>query len=87
MVTTAVTSSNIRRIGHDGDDMLILFNSGIAYRYRGVPKIVYELAIEAESVGQFFHHHIKGKLTYSKLERNPFDAPAQTEELAPTVQA
>lgn len=72
MLRKDVTSSNIKCIGHDGDDMLILFNSGVAYRYKGVPKIVYELATEAESVGQFFHHQIKGKFTYEKLAFDPF---------------
>lgn len=67
-----VTSSNISRIGHDGEDMLILFNSGVAYRYKAVPKVVYELAAEAESVGQFFHRHIKGQFTYEKLAYDPF---------------
>lgn len=72
MISKVVTSSNISQIGYDGDDMLILFNSGIVYRYKNVPKIVYELAGEAESVGQFFHRHIKGHFTYERLSDNPF---------------
>lgn len=77
MVSKSVTSSNISCIGHDGDDMLILFNSGVAYRYAQVPKIVYELATEAESVGQFFHRHIKGQFKYERLNHDPFKAPAE----------
>lgn len=76
MLFKDVTSSNIKRIGHDGDDLLILFNSGVAYRYPAVPKIVYELAIEAESVGQFFHHRIKGKFQYERLAYDPFQETA-----------
>lgn len=78
MVTKSVTSSNISRIGYDGDDMLIMFNSGVAYHYKDVPKIVYELAAEAESVGQFFHRHIKGQFKYERLDYDPFKEIATT---------
>lgn len=71
MVSKSVESSNISSVGHDGETLFIRFNSGITYRYENVPNIVYELMIEAESVGKFFHHHIKGKFPYSKVEGDP----------------
>jgi hypothetical protein len=49
-----------------------MFNSGVAYAYPGVPFPTYNHMAEAESVGQFFHHHIKNKFTHTKLEHDPF---------------
>jgi hypothetical protein len=72
MISQAVVSSNISRIGYQRGTLYIMFNSGVAYAYPGVPFPTYNNMAEAESVGQFFHHHIKNKFTHTKLEHDPF---------------
>ena len=64
MKMTPVESSNVKAIGRDGDDMLLLFNKGVTYRYLNVPVEVTEKMLAAPSVGQFFHAEIKTKYQY-----------------------
>ena len=61
-----VKSSNIRRVGYDGD-LLVEYISGNQYRYKEVPQELYEKLCEAESVGRFMNAEIKGKYEYEKV--------------------
>jgi len=58
-----VESSNISALGYDEKtgELHVKFNSGTQYAYAGVPLDTYEELIQAESIGSFFYHHIKGK--------------------------
>lgn len=62
-----VESSNIDRIGHDGSALHVAFKSGGTHRYENVPAETFEAMRAAESVGKFFHAHIRSKHTSSKV--------------------
>lgn len=61
MKRVAVTSSNIRSVGHDtGSNTLeIEFNTGAVYQYPSVSRDTYDQMLAAESVGKFFHANIR----------------------------
>lgn len=67
-----VTSSNIAKVGYDGESLYLLFNSGIAYRYLNVPQTIHKALISAESVGSFFHKAIRNVFRHEKLEVHQF---------------
>lgn len=67
-----VESSNIAKVGYDGESLYLLFNSGIAYRYQNVPQTIYNALISAESVGSFFHKAIRNVFRHEKLEVHQF---------------
>jgi hypothetical protein len=54
-----VISSNIKSVGHSDKGLLLTFKSGKEYLYPGVPKLLYEQMLDADSVGKFFAQHIK----------------------------
>lgn len=64
-----VSSSNLSAIGYDEETktLRIEFNSGSTYDYRGVPKRLMEELLGAESIGSFFHSHIRNDFPYSKV--------------------
>jgi len=57
----AVSSSAMRSVGYDpGRQILeIEFTGGQVYQYHGVPEVVYEGLMTADSHGRYFHRHIK----------------------------
>lgn len=81
MKVASVTSSNIRTIGHEGSTLYILFNSGTSYIYESVPPLIFDEMVKAESVGQFFHHNIKGKFQHTRLAYDPFAIRAAAKRL------
>lgn len=62
-----VTSSTIRKVGWEAKKLTILFRSGEVYVFDDVPQAEYESLLKAESVGQHFHQHIRGKYPTQKL--------------------
>ena len=64
MELTKVESSNINSVGYDNEDLLVKYNSGTVYRYKKVPKNIYEEFIKAESKGRYMNSNIKGKYEY-----------------------
>jgi hypothetical protein len=56
-----VTSSNIKSIGHcsERNCLDVEFAGGGVFRYEGVPAELFESLKSAESVGSFFHKHIR----------------------------
>ncbi|MGW8396401.1 KTSC domain-containing protein [Streptomyces lydicus] len=64
----SVSSSNIRSIGYDAEEMLleVEFFSGI-YRYYSVPESVYQGLISASSHGRYFAQKIKGRYAFAKI--------------------
>ncbi|KKM06703.1 hypothetical protein LCGC14_1741290 [marine sediment metagenome] len=68
----SVESSNIEAVGYDEqkEELFIEFkNKGenTTYKYRGVPSKKYDSMVKADSVGRFFHKHIRGLYTFKKL--------------------
>ena len=63
MVTTPVKSSTIDAIDHDGKQLTVWFKNGGIYDYPDVPKDLHDKMMAAheagESVGKFFHEHVK----------------------------
>lgn len=53
MEMTAVTSSHIKAVGHDGSmSMFVEYNTGKTYRFDGVTVIAYADILSAPSVGK-----------------------------------
>lgn len=76
MKPVIVTSNNINALGWESDTLFIRFNSGVSYAYENAGKNLFDALAKAESVGQYFHRHIKGKLNYKRLDFDPFDGAA-----------
>jgi len=68
---TPVTSSNIKAVGHDPatNTLYVQFFTNTTYSYRPVSAQTAADMLAAESVGKFFHRHIKTNLdiTFTKL--------------------
>ncbi|MPZ57950.1 MAG: KTSC domain-containing protein [Rhizobiales bacterium] len=64
-----VESSMITQVEYDdsADELDIVFSSGKAYRYFGVPPEVYAGLLDAESKGQFFNDEIKDEYPYAEV--------------------
>lgn len=60
---TPVKSSTIAAVHHDGKQLTVRFKNGGTYDYPDVPQHLYDRMMAAhdggESVGKFFHTHIK----------------------------
>jgi len=64
-----VDSSNIASVGYNDNTntLEIEFNSGHLYQYFDVPKNIYDELLIADSVGKYFHNHIKGIYRYARM--------------------
>ena len=71
-----VTSSNISSIGYDPEDRLLEFECGAIYQYERVEEYVYRNLMSAESHGTYFHAHIKGVYSYSRVNATWLEWPA-----------
>ena len=66
-----VVSSNISGVGYEKEGNLIVgYTSGATYRYKGVPKELYEALLKAESKGRFMNESIKGHYEYERVDKN-----------------
>lgn len=72
MMNQEVVSSNIKQVGWQDGSLYIKFNSGVSYVYENVPLPTYQGLAGAGSTGQYFHHHVKGKFSYTALGTDPF---------------
>jgi hypothetical protein len=70
MSLTPVKSSNIKAVGYDpGSKALrVEFNSGAQHRYEEVSPEKHAGMMAADSVGSYFHAHIRGAHKSSKVE-------------------
>jgi hypothetical protein len=77
-----VESSVIASVGYDKErrDMMVEFKSGELYLYQGVPPIVYDKFLEAESKGSFFNSNIKSIFMSSKMRLTEKDEEAKPKE-------
>ena len=55
-----VRSSALRAVGYDGSRLTIVFQSGKARDYHGVPPTVFYGLLDAQSKGRYFNRHIRG---------------------------
>lgn len=64
-------SSTIEAIGYEPATQLlkIKFKSGGTYHFADVPAAEHQKLITAESVGKYFHKHIKGAFKGTKQEK------------------
>ena len=62
-----VKSSNIRRIGYEDNNLIVEYLSGTKYKYKKVPKEIYDAMLESDSKGRFMNSVIKGKYDYEKV--------------------
>ncbi len=69
MERKSAASSNISSVGFNKDTktLEVEFYSGGIYQYSDVPETVYSKFIRAESVGKFFHIHIKKVYKFKKV--------------------
>lgn len=67
MDRAAVTSSNVKSVGHQGTDLEVEFKHGGVYLYRNVPAEVFERMMTAESIGKFIHSDIKPNYAHEKV--------------------
>lgn len=59
---TPVKSSNIEAVGYDAEKKIlsVKFKSGGTFQYGDVPEGVHKAFVGADSVGSYFHRHIRG---------------------------
>lgn len=62
-----VTSSTIKSVGYQDDDLYIEYQSGQTYKYSKVPRTLYENLLQAESKGKYLNTEIKNKFIYEKI--------------------
>lgn len=69
MERTPVVSSDLSEVGYDPTTMVleIVFHSGGTYQYFDVPETVYQELLSSESIGRFFHAHVKNNYRYTRL--------------------
>jgi hypothetical protein len=83
MQRQSVHSSNIAEIGYDEElqTLEVVFRNGTAFNYFGVPVEVADSFVAAESVGRYFHQHIRGMFAVGRIELAP-EEPLQVQTLA-----
>ena len=64
---TPVDSSNLKSIGHDGQNLFVEFGKGTIYVYFGVPLELYSELLNAESKGKYLNSNIKNVYRYEKI--------------------
>ena len=67
MLLTEVNSSNIRAIGHEDNNLIVQYKSGVKYLYENVSTDTFNELLNAESKGSFMNKNIKNKYPYRKL--------------------
>ncbi|MEL3901084.1 MAG: KTSC domain-containing protein [Treponema phagedenis] len=67
MERKSVSSSDLSSVGYENGTLEIRFHNGGTYQYYGVPVVVYQALMSANSKGSFFHKHIKNNYRWQKL--------------------
>lgn len=62
-----VKSSNIESVGYENENLYIQYQSGAIYKYKNVPKVIYESLIDSDSKGRFMNSKIKNKYLFERL--------------------
>jgi glutamine amidotransferase-like uncharacterized protein len=64
----SVVSSVIKEIGWEANTLRVVYHGGTAYDYENVPKVVYDEALNAISVGSYIMRHVKGQYAVKKVQ-------------------
>jgi hypothetical protein len=56
------------RYNDDAQHLDVIFRTGDKYRYKRVPRFVYESLMNAESHGQYMHKYILGRYDYERID-------------------
>lgn len=72
MIQTAVTSSNLKRVGWENENLYVEFHHGGVYAYHAVPFQVYNDLVGSPSVGKFFSSLIKNAYTWTASDISVF---------------
>ena len=62
-----VKSSNIDSVGYENENLYIQYQSGAIYKYKNVPKVIYESLMDSDSKGRFMNSEIKNKYLFERL--------------------
>jgi hypothetical protein len=73
MKRQGIMSSNIKAVGYEGDVLEVEFSTGSVYRYKGVPRPVYEGLMASESKGKYFHANIRALFTGVRVPQEEID--------------
>ena len=81
----SVTSSNLDQVGYDtaNRQLIVVFKSGTAYRYDGVPGELYAGLLQADSKGKFFIARVRNASPFSRLDAQVRREAAQRVMLVP----
>lgn len=60
MKATSIVSSNVKALGTDGDDLIVVFSNGVAYRYAGAGRLAESLRRE-KSVGSALYAQVTSR--------------------------
>lgn len=75
---TAVESSRISAIGHDGNSLFVQFRNkggpGATYSYPNFPADKFSEFMTAESKGAFFTQHVRPLTDYARVAEPPKEA-------------
>lgn len=63
-----VESSNIDRVGWQGEDAYVAFKNGNVYKYPKTPRNVFDDLLKAKSVGKTFSQTLRKADTYEQLD-------------------
>ena len=72
MLREYIVSSNVDVVGYHRGKLYVRFHNGGAYEYENATLKDYLDLAHAESAGQHFHRHIRGKFPFAKLDHDPF---------------
>lgn len=70
IIMNAVESSNVNKVGYDETAQILQveFKNGGVYRYKAVPKDMYDAMLTAPSIGSFIAKCIKGYFESEKAQ-------------------
>lgn len=70
---TPVESRSLASVGYDAKARVLVveFRDGALYRYRDVPREVFDGLMRAASKGRFFLERIRGKYDYERVREVP----------------
>ena len=69
MSTSTLVSTTLAAVAFDasGRCLRVQFRDGSCYEYRGVPYVLFQELLTAESKGAFFNRVLRGKFSYFRL--------------------
>jgi hypothetical protein len=62
-----VESSSLDSVGYEKSVLEVRFRNGGVYQYYGVPELMHDLLMQADSRGAFFNRHIRASYPSQRL--------------------